>query len=169
MLFSRIPRTTRTTSPFRFLIFPPYDDAAAISPSMHSCRWFWGGHIFRQGDLRLSSGEALKKTNSVWVLSNFAPQGIHPGYSAPSPVMPAGKLYTTSTVLSSGNTPPKTVFCIDFVQFCAGPLFPNATPFYRTFRPGGPARRYWPTHQVALTAKMLSEVAPNMPDRSRRS
>ncbi len=81
----------------------------------------------------------------------------------------AGKLYTTSTVLSSENTPPKTVFCIDFVQFCAGPLFPNATPFYRAFRPGGPARRYRPAHQVALTAKMLSEVAPNMPDRSRRS
>ncbi len=28
--------------------------------------------VFRQGDLRLSSGKALKKTNSVRVLSNFA-------------------------------------------------------------------------------------------------
>ena len=31
----------------------------------------------------------------------------------------ARKLNTTPTVLSSGNTPQKTEFCIDFVQFCA--------------------------------------------------
>ncbi len=42
------------------------------------------------------------------VLSNFAPQGIHPGYSAPSPIVPAGKHYTTPTVLSSGEALKKT-------------------------------------------------------------
>ncbi len=80
----------------------------------------FGAAIFEQGDLRLSSGENFKMRNFGRVLSNFAPQGIHPGYSAPSPIVPAGKLYTTSTVLSSVEALKKTEFCIDFVQFCAG-------------------------------------------------
>ena len=39
---------------------------------------------------------------------NFAPQGIHPGRSEPSPIVPAGKLDTTPTVLSSGEALKKT-------------------------------------------------------------
>ena len=53
---------------------PPYSPAAAArkgpwfllrGPRGRSRHWFWGGNIFKQGDLHLSSGEALKKTNSV--------------------------------------------------------------------------------------------------------
>ena len=80
----------------------------------------FGAAVFKQGDFRLSSGEALKKTNSVWVLLNFAPQGAPSGHSVPSPIVPAGKLNTTRTVLSSGDTPKKNEFCIDFVKFCPG-------------------------------------------------
>ena len=69
----RTSRTRRTTCPRCWLIFRRYDDSAAISPRCLSHHWLWSGNIFRQGDLRLSSGEALKKTNSVGVLSNSSP------------------------------------------------------------------------------------------------
>ncbi len=58
--------------------------------------------------IRPSSGKNFKMLNFGRVLSNFAPQGIHPGYSAPSPIVPAGKHYTTPTVLSSGEALKKT-------------------------------------------------------------
>ncbi len=45
----------------------------------------FGAAIFGQGDLRLSSGEALKKTNSVRVLSNFAPLHASPWTERPGP------------------------------------------------------------------------------------
>ncbi len=58
--------------------------------------------------IRPSSGKNLKMGDFGRVLSNFVPQGIHPGHSAPSPILPAGKHYTTSTVLSSGEALKKT-------------------------------------------------------------
>ena len=82
---------------------PPYRPAATAATG-------FGAAIFRQDDLRLSSGEALKKTNFVGVLSNFAPRRVPPVHSAPSPIVLAGKLYTTSTVLSSGEALKKTNF-----------------------------------------------------------
>lgn len=60
----------------------------------------FGAAIIRQGDLRLSSVENSKMRNFVRVLSN----------SAPSPIVPASKHYTTSTVLSSGEALKKTNF-----------------------------------------------------------
>ncbi len=108
----------------------------------------------RRGSINVDGsrrGVPLKKRNFVRVLSNFAPKGFLPqrgpcgsGHSAPPPIVPASKLYTTPTMLSSGSTPKKKEFCRDSVEFCAGPFFPNATPIYRTFRPGGlvrPVRR----------------------------
>ena len=60
-------------------------------------------------------GVPLKMGNFVRVLSNFAPKGslpqrgpCGPGHSAPLPILPAGKLNTTSTVLSSGEALKKT-------------------------------------------------------------
>ncbi len=89
----RTRRTTRTTGPRCWLIFRRYEDAPArlavgglarratarglrrgYRPVSAPTASFWGGYIFEQGDLRLSSG----------------------------------------------NTPQKTEFCIDFVQFYAG-------------------------------------------------
>jgi len=54
----------------------------------------------------------LKPSRYGLVLSSFAPV-------LSGPVVPAGKLNTTQTVLSSGDTPEKTEFCIGFVKFCA--------------------------------------------------
>ena len=59
-------------------------------------------------------GVPLKKLNFVWILLSFAPLGGPPGHSAPSPILPAGKLYTTQTMLPSG----KTLKCRILVGFC---------------------------------------------------
>ncbi len=95
------------------LMPPPYRPAAAPvlnpAPSPAECganggASGFGAEIFLNRAIFASRrGVPLKMRNFVQVLSNFAPQGIHPGYSAPSPIVPAGKHYTTSTVLSSGE------------------------------------------------------------------
>ncbi len=94
-----------------------------------------GRIIFQQGDLRLSSGKNLKVRNFGGVLSNFVPvpsgltdrvvskkqqqaviaipterSGVAILRSAPSPVVPAGKLDTTRTVLPSGEALKKKNF-----------------------------------------------------------
>ncbi len=77
------------------------------------------------------SGENFKMRNFGRVLSNFAPQGIHPGYSAPSPIVTAGKLYTTPTVLSSGEALKKTNFVwilFNFAPVIAPPFAPGGVP-----------------------------------------
>ena len=64
-------------------------------------------------------GVPLKKRNFVRVLSN----------SAPSPIVPAGKLYTTSTVLSSGEGLKKRNFVrvlSNFAPVLASPFAPGA-------------------------------------------
>ncbi len=78
---------------------PPYRSAASpvLNPANGGATGF-GATIIRQGDFRLSSGKNFKMQNFGRVLSNFAP----------SPVMPAGKLYTTPTVLSSWEALKKT-------------------------------------------------------------
>ena len=58
---------------------------------------------FSTGRFTSSSGKNFKMRNFGGVLSNFAPQGVPPGHSAPSPIVPAGKLNTTRTMLSSGE------------------------------------------------------------------
>ncbi len=70
----------------------------------------FGADYFSTGRFTSSSGKNFKMRNFGGVLSNFAPQGVPPGHSAPSPIVPAGKLNTTSTVLSSGEALKKTNF-----------------------------------------------------------
>ncbi len=82
---------------------PPYRPAASITTG-------FGAAIIRQGDLRVSSGKKLKASGFGRVLSGFAPQGIHPGCSAPSAVVPAGKLNTTQTMLPPGEALKKRNF-----------------------------------------------------------
>ncbi len=65
---------------------PPYCPVSAPATG-------FGAAIIRQGDFRLSSGEALKKTNSVCVLSNFALG------SAP-PFAPGSSLFSLLCALS---------------------------------------------------------------------
>ncbi len=65
--------------------------------------------------------------------SPYRPAGIPPGHSAPLPIVHAGKLYTTPTVLSSGEALKKNEFCIDFVQFralLASPSAPGISPSF---------------------------------------
>ncbi len=93
------------------------------------------------------------------VLSNFAPQGIHPVYSAPSPIVPTGKLYTTSTVLSSGEALKKNEFCIDFVQFRAGHCAPFCS---RRGSPSFPADCLLPTATATATSPSLKPQAPSL-------
>jgi len=92
----------------------PYRPAASATAG-------FGAEIFLDRAIFASRrGVPLKKTNSVCVLSNFAPQGIPPGHFAPSPVVPAGKLYTTPTMLSSGEGLKKSNF-VWIMLNCRGP------------------------------------------------
>ena len=101
---------------------PPY--RPATSPATG-----FGAAIFLQGALRLSSGKNLKMANFGWVLSNFVPQGVPPGHSAPSPIVPAGKLNTAQTMLPSGEGLKKRN--IVWILFNSSPVI--ASPF----APGG--------------------------------
>ncbi len=68
--------------------------------------------------------------------SKLSSRGQSPwrSHSAPSPIVPASKLYTTPTMLSSGNTPKK----MNFVG-----VLSNSSPVLASpFAPGGLAR--WP-------------------------
>ncbi len=69
------------------IMMPPYRPAATATATATAT--VFGAAIFGQGDLRLSSGEALKKTNSVRVLSNFAPVITAPSIGWPqAPYLP---------------------------------------------------------------------------------
>ncbi len=90
----------------------------------------FGADYFSTGRFTSSSGKNFKMRNFGGVLSNFAPQGVPPGHSAPSPIVHAGKHYTTSTVLSSGEALKKTN--------SVGVLSNFAPVIAPPFAPGGP-------------------------------
>ncbi len=109
------------------LMPPPYRPAAAPTAG-------FGAEIFLNSEIFASRrGVPLKMGNFVQVLSNFAPQGIPLGHSAPSPVEPARKHYTTPTVLSSGEALKKTNFVgvlSNFALVIAPPFAPGGSLFF---------------------------------------
>ncbi len=107
----------------------------------------FGADYFSTGRFTPSSGKNLKMRNFGRVLSNFAPQGIHPGYSAPSPIVPAGKHYTTPTVLSSGEALKKTNsvgVLSNFAPVIAPPFAPGGSPSFPFFLPQAPSLPWRP-------------------------
>jgi len=73
-------------------------------------------------------GVPLKKRNIVEILLSFTPPGVPLGHSAPSPIAPAGKLDTTSTVLSSGKNFKPSGFGLVLSSFAPLPAYPLMWP-----------------------------------------
>jgi len=106
----------------------------------------FGAEIFLNREIYASRrGVPLKKWNFVLVLSNFAPQGVPLGHSAPSPIVPAGKLYTTRTMLPSGEGLKKRNF--------VGIMWNSSPVLASPFAPGGSLSfpchcHFFPVHPV---------------------
>jgi len=89
----------------------------------------FGAEMFFNREIFASRrGVPLKKRNIVEILLSFTPPGVPLGHSAPSPIAPAGKLDTTSTVLSSGKTFKPSGFGLVLSSSAPLPAYPLMWP-----------------------------------------
>ena len=91
---------------------PPYRPAASTATG-------FGADYFSTGRFSPLVGEYLKKMKYCRDFVEFCTEVVPPGHSAPSPIVPASKLYTTPTMLSSGDTPKKRNFVGILLNFGA--------------------------------------------------